>query len=168
MAPKQNHCPPMPVNLSVKNVPDDLAERLRRRAARAHRSLQGELMAILEAAVREDEAPTPAEALEGVGRRGLAAGDEAATRLRRARDRGLQVLLEGEELDEIRRIARRHRLTVAEWVRRSLRSARAEDLSADVETRRRVLARAVAHAFPTADIDRMLAEIERGYAGPES
>ena len=38
----------MPVNLSIKNVPDDLAQRLKERAARNHRSLQGELMAIIE------------------------------------------------------------------------------------------------------------------------
>lgn len=41
----------MPVNLSVKNVPDELAERLRRRAERNRRSLQRELISILEAAV---------------------------------------------------------------------------------------------------------------------
>jgi len=50
-------------NLSVKDVPDDLAERLRQRAARNHRSLQGELMAIIEQAVRDaDDAPRPASA----------------------------------------------------------------------------------------------------------
>lgn len=38
------------VTLSVKNVPADLAKRLRDRAARNHRSLQGELRAILEQA----------------------------------------------------------------------------------------------------------------------
>nr|WP_186329693.1 Arc family DNA-binding protein [Variovorax boronicumulans] len=38
-------------NLSVKDVPDAWAEALRQRAARNHRSLQGELMAILENAV---------------------------------------------------------------------------------------------------------------------
>lgn len=38
----------MPVNLSIKNVPDELAERLRARAAANRRSLQSELMAILE------------------------------------------------------------------------------------------------------------------------
>ncbi len=42
----------MAVTLSVKNVPEKLAERLRQRAARNHRSLQGELMAILEDAAR--------------------------------------------------------------------------------------------------------------------
>ena len=41
----------MPVNLSVKDVPDALAARLRARARLNHRSLQGELMSILEAAV---------------------------------------------------------------------------------------------------------------------
>ena len=38
----------MPVNLSIKNAPDDVVSRLRERAARHHRSLQGELMAIIE------------------------------------------------------------------------------------------------------------------------
>jgi plasmid stability protein len=41
----------MPVNLSIKNTPDDVADRLRKRAAANHRSLQGELLAIVEAAV---------------------------------------------------------------------------------------------------------------------
>jgi PHP family Zn ribbon phosphoesterase len=40
----------MGVSLSIKDVPEALAERLRQRAARNHRSLQRELMAIVEAA----------------------------------------------------------------------------------------------------------------------
>ena len=48
----QIHNGAMAVTLSVKNVPEKLAERLRQRAARNHRSLQGELMAILEDAGR--------------------------------------------------------------------------------------------------------------------
>lgn len=40
----------MTVTLSIKNVPDELAQRLRERATRHHRSLQGELMAIIEVA----------------------------------------------------------------------------------------------------------------------
>jgi len=51
--PTQIHTETMPVTLSVKNVPDKLAERLRQRAASHHRSLQGELLAILEASGRE-------------------------------------------------------------------------------------------------------------------
>lgn len=46
-------------NLSIKNVPEALAERLRQRAALNHRSLQGELMAIIEQA-GEAVAETPA------------------------------------------------------------------------------------------------------------
>ncbi len=37
--------------LSIKNVPDALLEKLRERAARNHRSIQGELMALLSGAV---------------------------------------------------------------------------------------------------------------------
>jgi plasmid stability protein len=40
-------------HLSIKDVPDEWAEALRQRAARNHRSLQGELMALLEQAVNE-------------------------------------------------------------------------------------------------------------------
>lgn len=43
----------MAVNLSVKNVPDELAEKLRQRAERNHRSLQRELLAILEQAAAQ-------------------------------------------------------------------------------------------------------------------
>jgi plasmid stability protein len=47
----------MPVNLSVKNVPDELAERLRRRASANRRSLQRELLSILEAAAGRGGTP---------------------------------------------------------------------------------------------------------------
>lgn len=76
----------MSVNLSIKNVPDEIAARLRRRAARSHRSLQGELMAILEAAVREPRRLTAAEALRRVRELGLETGDEAAALVRADRD----------------------------------------------------------------------------------
>ena len=45
----------MPVTLTIKNVPDELAERLRTVATSHHRSLQGELMAIIEAVGRLHE-----------------------------------------------------------------------------------------------------------------
>ena len=45
----------MPINLSVKNVPAALASKLRERAERNHRSLQGELMAILESAASDPQ-----------------------------------------------------------------------------------------------------------------
>ena len=43
----------MPVTLTIKQVPDRVADKLRLRAAASHRSLQGELMAILEEAVSQ-------------------------------------------------------------------------------------------------------------------
>ena len=43
----------MSVNLSIKDVPDELAEALRQRAQRNHRSLQGELMAMIESHAHE-------------------------------------------------------------------------------------------------------------------
>jgi plasmid stability protein len=51
------------VNLSIKNVPETLAKTLRARAERNHRSLQGELMAILEQAVDAHTAARPARRL---------------------------------------------------------------------------------------------------------
>ena len=48
----------MPVNLSVKNVPESLAEALRTRAESNHRSLQGELMSILEQATGQRATPS--------------------------------------------------------------------------------------------------------------
>ena len=57
------------VNLSIKAVPLELAERLRARAARNHRSLQRELMAIVEAAAWSADAGPPPASPGLVGRR---------------------------------------------------------------------------------------------------
>jgi hypothetical protein len=75
----------------------------------------------------------------------------------------LQVLLDESELREIQRAAHHHRMTVAEWVRQALRAARRAVPRGDTRKKLQVLRRAAEHAFPTADIDRMLAEIEQGY-----
>jgi hypothetical protein len=75
----------------------------------------------------------------------------------------LQVLFEDDELGEIQRLARRHRMTTAEWVRRSLRAARDAESGADVSEKLAAVRTAAAHSFPTADIETMLDEIERGY-----
>ena len=51
--------------LSIKNVPEGLLAKLRERAMRHHRSIQGELMALLTAAVESPDHPTrPAAAAE--------------------------------------------------------------------------------------------------------
>jgi plasmid stability protein len=46
-------------NLSIKDVPESIAAALRQRAARNHRSLQGELMALVERAAAEEAAAPP-------------------------------------------------------------------------------------------------------------
>jgi plasmid stability protein len=46
-------------NLSIKDVPEEWAEALRLRAARHHRSLQGELLAIVEAVFVEEVQASP-------------------------------------------------------------------------------------------------------------
>ena len=51
----------MSVNLSIKGVPEEVAQKLRERAERHHRSLQGELMAIIsEAASQQAQPAAPA------------------------------------------------------------------------------------------------------------
>ncbi len=76
----------MPTNLSIKNAPDDIVARLKERAARHHRSLQGEMLAILEEAVRSSEPMTIDEVLERVRRLSLRTPAEAAAMLRADRD----------------------------------------------------------------------------------
>ena len=76
----------MPVNLSIKNVPDHVVERLRNRAARNHRSLQGELMAILERTVGPEKQITLAEANEMARALGLSTPSESVAMIREDRD----------------------------------------------------------------------------------
>jgi transposase-like protein len=77
----------------------------------------------------------------------------------------LQVLLDDRELADIRRVARRHGLTVAEWVRQALRQARRDEPVGDPRRKLAVVREAAGHSYPSADIGQMLAEIERGYLG---
>lgn len=74
----------MPVTLSVKNVPNDVARRLKARAARNHRSLQGELLSILEEAA---QVTTVTELVALARRLGLkGASGESAAMVREDRD----------------------------------------------------------------------------------
>ena len=76
----------MTVNLSIKSVPDRLAERLRQRATASHRSLQGELMAILEQALEEHRPLAPQALLARVRELGVSTARESADDFRRDRD----------------------------------------------------------------------------------
>ena len=80
----------MGVNLSIKNVPEETLERLKLRARRNHRSLQGELLALIDQAIGvlpPDRRPMSlAEVVEQGQRLGLKTGDDAARWIREDRD----------------------------------------------------------------------------------
>jgi len=80
----------------------------------------------------------------------------------------LQVVLDEEELREIAEIARRHRMTVSAWVRQSLRRARRSEPTVEAGRKLEAIRAAAGHEFPTANVDQMLREIERGYLNDES
>ena len=77
----------------------------------------------------------------------------------------LQVRLDDADMKEIPTIACRNGMTVAAWVRRAIRAAKAEEPAADPQRKLDALRAAVSHSFPTADIEEMLAEIENS-GGP--
>jgi hypothetical protein len=77
----------------------------------------------------------------------------------------LQVLLPEQEMSDIQRLAKREHLTVGEWVRRVLREARASRPTVEPAAKLKAVRRAAKYSFPTADVQQMLSEIERGYQG---
>ena len=72
-------------SLSVKNVPEPLVEELRARARKNRRSLQGELIAILEESVRPTRM-TPDDVYRTVQLLGLQTSDDSTRMIREARD----------------------------------------------------------------------------------
>lgn len=80
----------------------------------------------------------------------------------------LQVLLDESELEEIKEVAAQQRMTVAEWVRQALREARSGVSTTPVEKKLLVVREASAFSYPSADVERMNEEIERGYLSDRS
>jgi hypothetical protein len=54
-------------------------------------------------------------------------------------------------------------MTVAEWVRQALAEARRDASTADVDRKLAAIRAAVRHAAPSGPIERLTADIERGY-----
>ena len=75
----------------------------------------------------------------------------------------LQVILKDPEYREIQRVARSRHMSLAEWVRQALDSARRKEPTGSLSKKLEVVHKAAQHDFPTGDIDSMLAEIESGY-----
>lgn len=80
----------------------------------------------------------------------------------------MQVILEDAEMREIAAAARSRKMTVSAWVRAVLREARSRHPRVAAERKIQVVRAAVRHEFPTADMDKMLAEIESGYLSGSS
>jgi hypothetical protein len=82
----------------------------------------------------------------------------------------LQVLLDDAELKTIQRLARRDKVTTAEWVRRRLREGAAASAMPDTGTRLAAIHAAYRQSSttPEPEIDQMLDEIERGYVSDRS
>ncbi len=76
----------MPINISIKNAPDDLVKLLKERAQRNHRSMQGEALAILEEAVCKPKGLTIDELLAKARKLNMNMPDEAAAIVRKMRD----------------------------------------------------------------------------------
>jgi hypothetical protein len=75
----------------------------------------------------------------------------------------LQVILQDPDYRDIQRMARSRHMSIAEWVRQALDLARRREPVHDTAKKLAVVRAAVQHNGPTADIQVMLAEIERGY-----
>lgn len=75
----------------------------------------------------------------------------------------LQVILQDREYREIQSLARARSLSIAEWVRQALTAARRREPLGDAGKKLDIVRAAARQSYPTADIDRMLREIESGY-----
>ncbi len=76
----------------------------------------------------------------------------------------LQVIVQDPEYREIQRAARSRQMSIAEWVRQALQSARRQEPTGSIGKKLESIRMAAQYEFPAGDIDRMLAEIEAGYS----
>ncbi len=78
----------MPVNLSIKNVPDALAAALKAKAAESHRSLNGQIIEMLKAqAALTDRKDNGIETLvERVRALGISSSESSVALIRQMRD----------------------------------------------------------------------------------
>ena len=74
-------------NLSIKAVPEALVEKLRMRAERNHRSMQGELMTILEESLEKSNTLSANEAIQKLKQIGLKTRSESTLVIREDRNR---------------------------------------------------------------------------------
>lgn len=77
----------------------------------------------------------------------------------------LQVVLDDSSYRDLVRVARRHRVTVSEWVRRALRESSLREPGTDPDLKLALVREAARGDYPTADVGTMLEEIAQGSFG---
>jgi plasmid stability protein len=77
----------MGVNLSIKDVPEEQVEILRQRAKRNHRSLQGELRAIVDEISKPSQKKPIGEIVKHLQKLSITRAEESAKWIREDRDR---------------------------------------------------------------------------------
>ncbi len=75
----------------------------------------------------------------------------------------LQVILEDSDYRDIQRAARTRHMSLSEWVRQALTLARRHEPTGGISKKLDAVRRAAEYQLPTADIEKMLAEIEAGH-----
>jgi hypothetical protein len=75
----------------------------------------------------------------------------------------LQVILQDPEYREIQRFARSRHMSIAEWVRQALDSARRKEPIGNMAKKLEAVQQAAQFQYPSGDIDSMLNEIGAGY-----
>ena len=76
----------------------------------------------------------------------------------------MQVLVDDVELREMQRLAKSKGLTLAEWVRQTLRAEYSRAPAGDTKRKLACVRSAARHQFPAPDIEQMIEEIGRGYS----
>jgi hypothetical protein len=79
----------------------------------------------------------------------------------------LQVILQDPDYREIQLMARSRHMSIAEWVRQALDSARRREPLGSVGKKLGVIRAATRNDYPVSDIGTMLTEIEKGYVPDE-
>jgi plasmid stability protein len=79
--------PQMGINLSIKDVPEEQVEILRQRAKRNHRSLQGELRAIVDEISKPSQKKPIGEIVKHLHKLSITRAEESAKWIREDRDR---------------------------------------------------------------------------------
>ena len=74
----------------------------------------------------------------------------------------LQLVVSKKELEELKAIAQEEGLTVSEWVRRAVRTARSYRPKQNQATKLRAMQNIARYNTPTADVEQILTEIDAG------